>query len=352
MLYITVITVSVITAPKTQALSAGHGAWVPLLCTGLIFGIMAVITVKLNQMFEGDTLFEYSAKIAGKFVAYILAFFYILFFMLDSTFFCITFFDLVKVHFLPKSPEWALILVSMPFLGFIAYKGLTNAGRLSELIGFVFLIVSLIISVTMFFEGRLDNILPLYIPSETGQYFNAIKDTIDQFVGLSLLTLIPISKADKKFSRVVFLTFIGIALFYIIDVYGCYAIIGMDEIKQYNYPLIDAIRLVEYKRVEFFQRVDIAYQTIGFMRVFVAKGIVYLAVVEYVCKILPKARRITVVVCLGVLMYSIDVFASYVPEIIAKLFFMRTISVILASFIIPLTLLIIAKVKQHGKKNT
>lgn len=352
MLYIIVITVSVITVGKTQALSAGHGAWVPLLCTGLIFGVMSVIVINLNKMFEGDTLFEYSTKIVGKAIAYILAIVYVIFFCVDSTYFCITFFGLVKSNFLPKSPQWALLLVSMPFLGFIAYKGMTNAGRLSELIGIVFLVVSLIITITMFFEGRIDSILPLYVKSETGKYFSAIKDTIDQFVGIAIITLIPVRKADKKISKVAFFTMIGVALFYILDVYGCYAIIGMDEIKNYNYPLIDAIRLVQYKQIEFFQRVDIAYQTIGFMRVFAAKGIIYLAIVEYLCKIFSRAKRLAIVIYSGVVLYAIDIFAFGVPEISVKLFGLREIFALVVSFFIPTMLLIIAKVKLNGKKSS
>lgn len=351
-LFITLITTSVINVAKAQAISAGHGAWLPLLCTGLMYGGMAVVFVSLNKMFEGDTLFECSGKIIGKFGSYIVAIVYIFFFIIFSSYYCITFFQMVKADFLPQTPTWFLLLVSMPFLGFFAYKGIMNSGRLAELVGIIYLLVSLILFITMLIQGKITNILPLFIRSETGQCFAAIKDTMSNFLGISLLSLIPVSKADKNVSKVVFFTLIGITLFYILDVYGSYAMIGMDEIKHYNYPLIDAIRLVEYKKIEFFQRVDITYQTIGFIQIFVAKGIVYLAIVEYICKLFPKAGRLLIVILSGIFLYSIDIIALGVPKISNKLFALRTYYSIVVSFIIPGALLIMAKVKKNGKKSS
>ena len=350
-LFIVIITVSVTNVSKTQALAAGHGAWVPLLLTGLIFGSMATVIVRLGRMYEGDTLFEYSAKIAGKFTAYLLAVVFYFYFQLFSTYYCYTFFDMIKTNFLPKSPTWLLLLVSMPFLGFIAYKGLTNAGRLAELLGIIFLAVSVLLYVTMLIQGRLEYLLPLYIRSETGRYISAAKNTVDQFIGIALLTLIPVGKADRTMPKVVFFTLVGIAVFYILNVYGCYAMIGLDEIKHYNYPLIDALRLVEYKKIEFFQRVDITYQTIGFMRVIAAKGIVYLCAVEYLCKLFSKARRIAIVVAVGVLFYIVDMISLGIPDIQVKLFTIRTVTALVTCLFIPSALFVLAKVKQRGKKN-
>jgi spore germination protein (amino acid permease) len=351
LLYITIITTSVINVAKIQSTSSGHGAWIPLLCSGLIYGILAVLIIKLKRTFAGDTLFEYSGKLVGKFGAYVLAVVYTVFFILFSSYYCITFFHMVRANFLPKTPEWLLLLISMPVLGFIAHKGFTNCGRLAELVGSVYLAVTLILFATMLHQGRISNDLPLFVRSETGKYFSAIKNTLNEFAGASLLTLIPTAKADKKRSRIIFLMYIAIALYYILDVYGSWAMVGMDETSHYNYPLIDAIRLVEYKKVEFLQRVDITYQTIGFIQIFAAKGIVYLCIVEYMCKLFPKARRLVIVVITGILAYSIDVFALGIPNISNRLFAIRSYYSLVVSFVIPCALLIIAKVKKNGKQN-
>ena len=225
-----------------------------------------------------------------------------------------------------------------------------NAGRLAEIVGILFLVVSVILSVTMLIEGRLEYILPLYVKSETGRYFGAIKNTLHQFIGIALLSLIPVSKSDKKMSKTVFYTMIGVAFFYILDVYGCYAMIGLDEIKHYNYPLIDALRLVQYRKIEFLQRVDITYQTIGFMRVIVAKGIIYLYAVEYLCKLFPGAKRLVIVIIVGIVFYVVDMIAIGIPDIKSTLLDILTGSSLLVSMVIPVSLLIIAKVKQRGTK--
>jgi spore germination protein len=350
-LFVTIITGSIINVARTQAISAGHGAWIPLLCTGLIYGIGAVLIVHLNKIYEGDTLFEYSGKIIGKFGACLLGIIYVLFYALVFSYYCIGFFQMVKANFLPKTPELILLLISMPFLGYIAYKGYRNAGRLAELVGLAFLVVSVILFVTMFIQGKLSNIMPLYIRYETGRYFTAITNTVNQYAGITLLTLIPISKSNKAVSKAVFWTFIGLAVFYTLDVYGCYAMIGADEVMHYNYPLIDAIRLIEYKKIEFFQRVDIAYMTIGFIRVFVAKGIVYLLAVEYLSRILPKAKRLALVIAAGIVLFISDAVALDIPNVTKYLDLIKTFYSVLVTFVIPGSLLIITKAKKNEKSS-
>lgn len=348
LLFVTLTTSSLIPAAKDLAVSAGHGAWIPLILTALLFAVMASIIIRLNSMFPGDTLFEYSGKIFWKFVPYLLAVIYILYFSAISCYYCTTFFALIKANFLPETPEWALLLFTMPFLGLIAYRGITNAARLVVIVGFLFLFVSVILFVTMFFEGQLSHVLPLFIKSELGSCFTAIKDSFRLYTGISILTLIPISQANKKPSKFVFFSILGIGLFYLISVYGCYAMIGIDEIKYHKYALIDAIRLIRYMKIEFFQRVDILYMTLGFMRVIGAKSFVYLAVTEYLCKILPKAKRSIIIIVVGVVFYFIDLFAFGVPNVEQKFNYVLSTFAFFASFLIPLTLLITAKVKKYG----
>ena len=143
---------------------------------------------------------------------------------------------------------------------------------------------------------------------------------------------------------------IAIGLFYILDVFGCYAEIGLNEIVYHTYPLIDAIRLVEYKAIEFFQRVDILYMTFGFVRTFIGKAVVYVAIVEYLCKILPKANRMVIVVSTGVVIYFASILTLGIKDISDILRVVLGYTGVMASFLIPVTLTIIAKVKKHGKK--
>ncbi len=342
---------STTTISRAMALSAGRGAWLTLLITSVLFGGITVLILKLNQMYEGKVLFEYSGIIAGRVLPYILGVFYVLYFLIFDISIGNTLAQLVHTHFLIKTPEWALIFILVPVLGYIAYKGLNRAARLVEIFLIWFLIVSVVIFITMIFQGRWNYLLPLFNPSDAGKYVLSVWDAYPAFMGIAVLTLVPVNKKNRKASTAMFFTMIALALFYIIDVYGCYALIGIHEITHLNYPLIDAVRLIEYQPIEFFQRVDIVYMTLGFIRIFISKGIIYLAAVEYLCRMFPKIKRIVIVLVVGAVVSIASIVSLGIPDVPEVLTAITEYCSVAAAFVIPMALFVIAKVRGHGKKN-
>ena len=351
-LFVTLSTSSVATIAKTMATSAQHGAWLTILIASLVFGGMAGLIIKLNQMNEGKMLYEYSRELTGKYVAFLIGLFYLAYFFTFSVFYCDSFDLLIKSSFLMKTPVWAMLLAGMPIYGVIAYKGIRNLGRLAELIGLIFLVVTVILLVSMLLQGTFSFVLPLYNPADTGKYLLALKNTIEPFIGIEVLLVIPFIKGDKKMAKTAVFALIGIGLFYILDVYGCYAMIGMDEIVYHRFPLVDAIRLVEYQKIEFLQRMDIVYDTIGFMRVFLGKSVLYMVIVELLCKMLPKAKRILIVVIVGAAVTLASLATIGIKDIISKLISILSTGGIAAAFVIPMMLLVISKVKKNAQKNS
>jgi hypothetical protein len=238
----------------------------------------------------------------------------------------------------------------MPIYGVIAYKGIRNIGRLAEIIGILFLLVALVLFVSMLIQGTFSFVLPLYYPPDTGKYLLSLKDAIEPFLGIEVLLVIPFFKKNKKTAKTAVFAIIGIGLFYILDVYGCYAMIGMDEIVYHRFPLVDAIRLVEYPDIEFLQRLDVLYETIGFMRVFVGKSMLYLVIVELLCKMMPKAKRVFIVIVVGLAITVASLSTINITNILKTLASILIIGGIAAAFVIPLMLLMIAKVKMNAKK--
>jgi hypothetical protein len=210
--------------------------------------------------------------------------------------------------------------------------------------------VAAVIYVTMLIQGDFNYLLPLFNASDTGKYIAATKEALPSFLGIEVLTIIPMTKRNKKASRTSFFTLVGLGLFYILDVYGSYAMIGVNEIVYHQYPLIDAVRLVEYPAIEFLQRVDVSYMTFGFVRIFICEGIIYIAMVELLCKMLPKAKRLVIVLLSGAAIIAVSMALLMVndaPEILRSTL---SFAAIFTVFVIPLTLLLIAKVKKRGKK--
>lgn len=351
MLFIALTTSTAASVANAMAMSARHGAWLTLLISSLIFGAMAAVIIKLNQLHEGKILYQYSRELTGNFVAFLIGVFYLLYFFLISLFLCNSFDSLIKSSFLTKTPVWAMLLSGLPIYGTIAYKGIRNVGRLAEIIGLIYLIVSVAVFLSMLFQGTFSFALPLYYPPDTGKYLSAIKDTGEHFLGIEILLMIPFMKADKKMPKTVMLSVLGTGLFYILDVYGCYVMIGMEEIAYYKFPLVAAIRMVEYPKIEFLQRMDVVYDTIGFMHVFLGKSIAYLMSVELLCKMIPKANRLIVVIAVGAVIFLGSLTTSHIPDIMRIFASMLKISGFAVAFVIPLILLLMTKVEKNEKKS-
>ncbi len=336
---------------QAMALHAGRGAWVTLLLTALIFGLMATVIIRLGRMYEGKTLFEYSRNIAGNAMPYVLGVFLVLYFIVFDALLCTSLSRMIQANFLFKTPQWALIIVLLPILGIIAHKGLQVAARLAEIFCIWFLVIVLIIDITMLFEGRLNYLLPLFNISDSGKYLFSIKDAYPGFLGISVFYLIPMTKQNRKAPRTVFLGIMGVFVYYVLSVYGPYAMIGVDEIVYHDYALIDAIRLVEYPGIEFLQRVDVLFLTFGLIRTIIGKAFFYTVIVELLCKMIPKAKRIVIVVIVGVAFALVTIPLTGVTKVTELLCRILSIGGLFAAGVMPLTLFLIAKVKKHGKKN-
>lgn len=349
-LFITITSVTLITVPKVLALCAKNGFWITLLIGSFIFGLITFMVCKLNLMFKGKMLYDYGQILVGKGMSAVIAVFYILHFFLVSTFLCDAFADILHYDFLLKTPQWGELIVGIPLFGYIAYKGITNVARVASIIGTVLFIMLVVVFVSMMTQGKVGHILPLYVPSQAGGYFTALKDVVAPLLGGEVLLIIPFASENKNAPRYAFFSLLGIGVFYILATAGCIMLLGMHEIIYLNDPLIEAIRLVQYPELEFMQRVDILYLVFGFMGVFVGKSIVYLAIVEFLCRLLPKIKRVYPTIAVGIVVFFLSIITYDVKGI--DVFFIDTISITgsIALFVIPGLLFIIAKVKKHAGK--
>ncbi len=350
-LFLTLTAFTTIDISKVMAQCAGTGSWVTILIASVLFALAAFLLVSLNNMFQGKVLFEYSHELVGRIGAYFIAIYYIQYFLTVLVTLVLSMSSLLKVHFLHNTPVWATTLAALPVFGFVAYKGVTNVARLFEIYGAIFISVVIVVHITMLIQGNSGYVLPLFIPSETGRYIKAIKEVVFPFLGIEVLTIIPFTaKNGKRAAAQALITIMFIGLFYILVVESSIMMVGLNEIAHYNYPLITAIRLVELPFLRIFQRIDVLYLTVGFIGLFAGLSIVYLNIVEYICRILPKARRIYIVLAVGLAAFVVSQLIQVIKGIDETLINVITLSGILSAFLIPITLLIIAKVKKYANK--
>ena len=126
--------------------------------------------------------------------------------------------------------------------------------------------------------------------------------------------------------------------------------VGMNEIVYHQNAMTTAIRQVELGFIEFFKRVDVIYLVVGLMSSNAGIIIVFLSLVEYLCRLLPKVKRIAITLCVGIVIFILRLIVLEINNF-NKIFDKYIIYFGLATAIfIPLLLFVIAKVKIYAHK--
>jgi len=311
------------------------------------------VIVRLQTMHPGEMLTDYGAGLIGKAGTALITIYYILYLLLIVVFLVTQLVFILQTQFMPETPKWVNILIGIPVFLFVAYKGITNVARLFEIMGMMFLTASIFIHILMLLQSDILRILPVFDPAEMGNYLSAVKDMIFPFLGMELLLAIPFTKenAKKKAVKKAFYTIIGIGLFYILVVESSIMRVGIHDIVHYKAALIIAIREMEVPFLDFLQRMDLLYLTVGFLGFFMGIVMVFMVILEYLCRLFKNISRIKITIFTGVISF---IFSAIACDMQGFPDFVQQAGIYLglvASILIPALLLMISKVKKNGKKS-
>lgn len=350
-LLLTLTCYTAVSISKVMAEAAGTGAWLTILATTLVFALAAACVVYVSNKYRGQMLLSYAPSLITKPGAYVLAFFYIIYFLFIVVLLVTDFSKLLVADFFPRTPVWAFSLLGIPLFSYIAYKGVRNTARMAEIIGIVFIFTAVFVHILMVAEGRVNRILPLFNPEETGRYIAAIEKSIFSFLGIEVLFVFPLSpQITKKPVRTAFLSLVAVGLFYVLVVESCIMKLGIHDVKNYNDALVVAIRDTSPQFLEIISRLDILYLTVGFAGIFTGISIAILAVVEYVCRIFRNVSRLAVVISVGAATFALSIIAEGIKGYEEFAEGLGTYLGIFAALVVPFTLFIITKFKNKNKK--
>jgi len=343
-IFLTLSTYTTIDLPKTVTQTAGRSSWIPIIAASVMFGITAVIITKLNNLFLGKVFFDYSQEIVGKFFAYLIVCYYMLYFLVIGINLKQKMVGLLTSNFLPKTPPFVFLIFGIALFAYVAYKGITNMARMFELYGVFFLLATLVICTLMMVGGDKYNILPLFNAAEVKGYAMTMKDLIVPYGGTEILFIIPFTAKNKKAAKTAFLTLLFISLFYVFVVESTISILGLNNTILLNDSFIEAIKITEAPIIE---RLDLLYLTVGLSSQFCGIFLVFGAVTEFACRILSKVKRHIIVIAIAVIFFILGMLALNIKET-EKLYASYSLYLVLVSnVLIPITVFILAKVKKR-----
>lgn len=345
LIFITLTTYTTIDLPQIMAQTTGRSSWIPIIISSILFAIAIFMIASLNNMFQGKVFFDYAKTIVGKHLIYIIGIYYVAYFILVGIYLKLKMVLVLNINFLPETPEYVLLIMGITLFAYVSYKGITNVARLFEIYGILFLLITIGICILMFTAGEKYNILPFISPSEIKRIPEALKVLILPYGGIEVLLILPFTAMNKKAPRVAFLTLLFIGVFYVLIVEATIFVLGINNTIVFNDPFIEALKITEAPVLE---RIDIFYLTFGLSSLFCGMIIVFLAALEFACKVFSWIERRTLTIAIAIVFFLLTMLASEWKYV--RIFYeTHTIYlIILSAIIIPGIVFALAKIRKQA----
>ncbi len=337
--------------PKSTAEKAGSGAWFVLLLSTLLAVIFTYIIVYLGYIHENKTIYEYSEMLVGKFLTSIFITIYIVEFFAFFTMIVRGSCEIIRLTILLKTPLWALCLTFFLVVYFAIVKKLKVIARLCELYGIIISIVYFIILFLVSTQGKLLNIRPLFESENIVTYLKSSLLTILPFMGMEVITIIPLSrkKNGKKVFKYATFMILFIGFLYIIAVESSISVMGVESIVHFKDSLLATVRRVDIRWLQFLRRLDGVLLIVWIMSVYCTVAVVGYGIVFLIMKLFKNANFNVVTFILIVLSFIVSLLPqnfNQLEQILTYTSYMGVLTVV----IIPVILLIVTKVKKYDEK--
>lgn len=337
--------------PKNIAENAGTGAWFVLLIGTVLATIITYLILYLGYVHENKTLYEYSELLVGKFLTKVFVIIYIIEFFLFATMITRSSSEIIRLTVLIKTPSWALCSTILLAVLYAVVSKLKVIARLCEIYGIIIIVTYLIVFFLISTQGKLLNIRPLFDPSDISVYLKASLMTTLPFMGMEILTVIPLSRRDnnKKVFKYAGLMILFIGFLYIFAVESCISVMGVESIVYFKDSLLATVRRVDIRWLQFLRRLDGLLLIVWIMSIYCTVAVLGYGTVFLINKFFKKDHFNLIAVIVFILSFILSQYPQTFQEIESLLNYTTYIG-LLTAIIIPGFLLIVTKVKKYDKK--
>jgi spore germination protein len=344
----------IMSLPHTLAQEVGTGSWISILIGTLAAVIVTLVITYLNYANKEQTIVQYSRTLVGNTVSNVFMVIYVLYFFIFLSMVLRLAGETIQFTVLPETPYWTICLALILLVGYTLLKGIKTIVKICVSLGILTLFVAITAHSLVYTQGDILNIQPLIPPFGAMDYLKASIQTVLPFMGIELLLLFPFGKSNgKKIFWVTSLTVLCIGLFYIFVVYSCFSIMGESSLVYYRDSILSTIRRIKIEQLEIFKRLD-GIVIVGWIFAVYSTLILFgygaAKITDALIKS-PKPYSYNVVVLSLCLLAFIVAVIPPSFELADQILEYSYYLAILTAVLIPLTLIIATKIKQHGKKN-
>lgn len=247
----------VLSLPRILAEKAGTDGWIAILIGWFFSAAASIFLVKTCEKYPDETLIEILIRLFGKIVGKAVVIVYIMYFAFYAWSIFVNGSLYIKAWFLPKTPNYIILLLfSIPTF-IVARNGVRVLARYSELSFYMVMWIPLFFLIPLR-DGNWLHFLPV-LKEGWRPVLSAVPTTVFSFLGFEVaFFLYPF--LQKKQHAVLGITIANTLtmLFYVLVTIASFAYFSPDGIIEFNQPVLNLLKLIEFRFLERFDMVLLA----------------------------------------------------------------------------------------------
>ena len=335
----TVLTTVDIFVPAFVAQEAKNDSWISTVLSGIVSFLFVWVQLKLYSRYKGSTLIEICRKAAGKLFGTIIGLLYTLYFTLISIYVSAEMGQSIKTAFMPLTPTWAFITVSILISAYAVGRDIEVIARINEIV-FPFGIAALLI---LFFVniGELD--LKFFLPVLKDGFKPPLRGglVILGWMGVIVLVLqlLPYISKQEKINKSVLLGNLVVAVGILLGTM-VYALFGpLTEL--FLIPSLEFARFASLGK--YIQNFDLIVMAIWATGIYIKLMIFYFVATFSLAQLCNVNNYKTLVLPAGLLIGSLVISSEVkIVEVLHFLHYIFPLYSVTMTFVIPLILLVLS----------
>lgn len=347
LMIMTILEIGLLILPREVAIYAGSDGWILVIVGGLLALAGSLVLSTLIRRFPGETFIEYSGKVIGKFLSFVVGVGLVIHFTLATSIVIRTFTDVTNAFMLGNTPREFIIITQMLLTVYLIRHGIEPTARIAEILFPILIVPIFAMYLIAIPKADFTELLPVFNTPIKSMAMGSL-NTMFSFFGVEILLMLgPYLKRPDKIYWTMFVS-VGVAtLIYLFVVVITFVGIGVQNTKMLIWPGMTIIRMITAPgRV--FERLDALAMALWTIASFTTANSLYLTGALTAFH-LTKAREFKFFI--SILFPWIYFIASLPPNIIAteKLVYVVKWGSISVGIIIPFFILLLAVIlKKKG----
>ncbi len=276
-IFVSITCLTFFSVPNQLASQVKQDLWISMVLGTLIDVYVAFLLAKLGLQHPGQTLVQYSSSVLGKALGKLAGFCFLLFFLMVLITSMWVYCDFLSRSLLPETPQLALSITMTVCAGLATWFGIEAIARLSQLIGALILITSIILFISSIPYVHLPNLLPQledgWMPAIRGSIYPGSWFGICITMGMLMPHMTNPSRIFRLKSSAVVLGSFIMTLYLLYSL----AVMGPDMAGRFENPIYVFSRITQ---IIIFERVEVLLLLIFISGSFITISVLYHSLAE------------------------------------------------------------------------